>query len=268
MSGFDGKWLALREPADHAARDAALVNELLDHLDGAERISVLDIGCGTGSTWRCLSARLPEDTAWQLLDDDPVLLDDAERRIGANDRVRYIRQDLRDIAALPVNGVTLVTASALFDLCSEAFCAGLVTRLAGAAASLYASLTYDGVMRWTVEHPLDVVVVDAVNSHQRSDKGFGPALGPVAAGCLARHLEEKTYRVRLGKSPWILGPREAALQEALLTGLRRPLGETGNLSAGEIDDWLTFRRAAIAAPGSVCEIGHTDLLAVAADAKP
>ena len=42
MTGFSAAWLALREPADAAARDAALTDELLDWRQRREAIAVLD----------------------------------------------------------------------------------------------------------------------------------------------------------------------------------------------------------------------------------
>ena len=44
--GFSADWLALREPADHAARDG-------DLLAAAAQVAgavIVDLGCGTGST--------------------------------------------------------------------------------------------------------------------------------------------------------------------------------------------------------------------------
>ena len=262
MSGFSKDWLALREPADHAARDMALVTELVEHLKHPARISVLDIGSGTGSTWRGLSGELPNETSWQLLDHDPHLLEEAQRRIGPNERVRYTECDLSNFAAYPFDGISLITASALFDLCSETFCTRFVAHLADAACGFYAPLNYNGVMRWSIQHPLDDHVVDDINDHQSTDKGFGPALGPEAVDFLVRELTARDYRIRLGESPWFMLSEQAALQEAFLDGLRRPLQEIGRLSEDDIKDWLAFRHAAIWAPGSMCEVGHTDLLAL------
>ncbi|MBP1849484.1 class I SAM-dependent methyltransferase [Rhizobium halophytocola] len=262
MSGFDKNWLALREPADRAARSVSQMGELATRFEGAgDKPRILDIGCGTGSTYRSLSEILPDATRWLLLDYDPLLLEEAERRIGSSDRIDFRRHDLNDLDGLPLDGVQAVTASALFDLCSQAFCARFVKRIAKAGCSLYAALNYNGVMRWSVSHPLDDVVAADFNRHQRTDKGFGPALGPDATDCLARQLRDEGYSISLGDSPWRMRPDQADLQAAFLDGLRQPLAEIGSLSSAEIDTWLAFRQQAITAEGSLCEVGHTDLLA-------
>lgn len=263
MSGFDKNWLALREPADSRARASDLIDRLCVHLVAAKpHRALLDIGCGTGSTFRTLSSYVPPDTTWHLLDYDPLLLAEAERRIGERPAVRFQQHDLNDLKSLPLDGVTVVTASALFDLCSADFCNRFIETISQRGNGLYAALNYDGVMHWTQPHPLDEQVVADFNRHQRIDKGFGPALGPDATQHLRLGLEWSGYIVRVAPSPWMLGPAEAGLQEELLRGMLNPLIEIGNLSSSQIRDWLGFRLACIAPAGSSCVVGHTDLIAL------
>ncbi|MBW8322401.1 MAG: class I SAM-dependent methyltransferase [Rhizobium sp.] len=262
MSGFDKDWLALREPADRAARHDGLLDNLARHLAGRENARVLDIGCGTGSTWRSLGDRLPAKVGWTLLDHDADLLEEAELRIGQNSQVGFRQHDLNDIDGLPLEGVDVVTASALFDLCSERFCEAVADRLASARIGLYAALNYDGIMDWSLPHPLDKQMVDLFNRHQRTDKGFGPALGPDATACLARQFAACGFNVRIGDSPWRMDAASTALQVELLNGLRRPLLEISELSDETVAGWLEYRLSAISQPGSSCRVGHTDILAL------
>lgn len=262
MSGFDKDWLALREPADRAARHDGLVDDLARYLSDMKDTRILDIGCGTGSTWRALNDRLPGAVHWGLLDHDPLLLEEAERRIGANGRVGFCRHDLNDIDTLPMKGVDVVTASALFDLCSERLCEAMADRLASTLCGLYAALNYNGIMHWSIPHALDEQIVDLFNQHQRTDKGFGPALGPDATARLARLLTTRGFSVRIEESPWRMDAGSTALQVALLNGLRQPLLEISELSEATIEGWLGYRLWAIGEPDSSCMVGHTDLLAL------
>lgn len=262
MSGFDKSWLALREPADREARARSLIDTVSRHLQGkADSPSLLDIGCGTGSTYRTLSPVVPTATRWQLLDYDPQLLVEAKTQIGPSAAVTFRRYDLNDLEDLPLDGVSVVTASALFDLCSADFCDRFVDRLARQKTGLYAALNYDGVMSWSHAHPLDERVVESFNRHQRLDKGFGPALGPDATEHLSRLLASKGYTVEIETSPWQLGPDHHALQAELLHGIRQPVTEMAAISTTELEEWLAFRLAAITRPDSSCVVGHTDLLA-------
>jgi SAM-dependent methyltransferase len=263
MSGFDKDWLALREPADRAARAQPLIDALCRHLvEKTHSPSLLDIGCGTGSTYRSLSSLVPTGTRWQLLDYDPLLLKEAASRIGTVAGVTFRQHNLNDLDALPIDGVSIVTASALFDLCSADFCNRFVDRLAQQRTGLYAALNYDGVMEWSLAHPLDGHIVESFNCHQRLDKGFGPALGPDATDHLRLSLDSVGYRVKIGPSPWRLGPDQHDLQIELLRGIERPVREIGAIDDSDLQDWLSFRLQSITDEGCSCVVGHSDLLAI------
>ncbi|MDH2326985.1 methyltransferase domain-containing protein [Cereibacter sp. SYSU M97828] len=237
---FTAEWLTLREPADHAARDPALLNAFRTRITPGTRI--LDIGCGTGSTLRAVA----RPTRWTLADRDPALLAEAARR---HPDARTLRIDLANLSTLP--SADMVTASALFDLCSPAFIADFVTHLGG-RTGLYAALNYDGTMEWSDPHPQDDAVIAAFNRHQRRDKGFGPAAGPEAAHTLAARCERAGLRTQLAPSPWLLHP--GPLHTAFVTGVAEAAAETGVAT----QDWLAAR---LASAGS-CRVGHLDLLAL------
>ncbi|PYE43098.1 methyltransferase family protein [Rhizobium sp. PP-F2F-G20b] len=260
MSGFETEWLALREPADKAARAETLMANLATFLDGIAAPTIMDIGCGTGSTYRSLAARLPDMTGWHLVDHDQALLVEAERRIGSA-KVSYHRKDLSDLASLDLAGVTLVTASAFFDLCSPAFCDDLVERLISRGIGLYAALSYDGRIAWSDRHERDSDIVSAFNRHQLGDKGFGTALGPQAAEHLAAALASRGYRIETADSSWRLDRSQSALQEAFLQGMISPVTEVSGLGPDVLEAWLDFRLGSVHNGGRLA-VGHIDLLAL------
>ena len=242
---FDAVWLELREPADRAARDPGLLAAAAGYLGEA---LALDLGCGTGATVRAFGGV----GRWRLVDADPALLEIAGHRCP---EAEVVRADLADLDGLALEGVRLVTASALFDLAGEAWIRGLVRRVAVAGVGLYAALSYDGGLAWEPAMPGDRAVAAAFDAHQRRDKGLGPALGPEAVGVLAAALGEAGYAVRVAASPWRLGP--GALQAALVDGIAGAAAETGCAAAAA---WGQARRAA---SGSArCTVGHLDVLAL------
>ncbi|XUY28718.1 methyltransferase domain-containing protein [Agrobacterium sp. rho-8.1] len=261
MSGFDKEWLKLREAADGQARSEPILARFRQHLDALpEPLVIMDIGCGTGSTYRTLSPELPHSN-WKLLDHESLLLEEAQRLIGPHDNIEFHCQDLNDLDETLLDGVRIVTASALFDLCSADFCDRFVARLANRRIGLYAALTYDGFMEWSIRHPLDAQIAADFNLHQRSDKGFGQALGPAAAGYLSDRCQASGFSVEIADSPWRLGPSSAKLQKEFLAGLRKPIHEIGHVNEIEFKEWLDFRHSHIDLDGSLCVVGHTDLLA-------
>jgi hypothetical protein len=285
VSGFSAEWLGLREPFDAAARAASLVAALATHLDRSSDkapLEILDLGAGAGSNFRCLALLLGGMQRWRLADNDPKLLDaalaathswaggrGAEARrarntlsMGGGDLVCYLETelvDLSDLASveLPTDG--LVTAAALLDLVSQDWLETLAQRCRAAGAAVAFALTYDG--RTTVEpaEPEDALVLSLFNRHQRLDKGFGPALGPGAAGAAEAAFEAHGYELRAATSDWVIGPKQHAMQLALLDGWLGAALEMGeNRSA--LTSWHERRRAHVLAGRSELRVGHVDLV--------
>jgi SAM-dependent methyltransferase len=247
--GFSAEWLALREPADMAARDAGLLQRAAAAAGPAP--VVVDLGCGTGSTWHALAPLLPADTRWRLVDNDPALLDIAGTTVG--DKAECVVADLADIDALPLEGATLITASALLDLMPDTWLSAFADRV---NAPVYAALSYDGRMEWTPPDHRDATVTDAFNRHQRGDKGLGPALGPDAAERAASLFAARGFAVDQAESPWRLGPDMADLHRELTRGIASAASEIGSADAA---GWHHDRHEA--ADQIACIVGHVDFLA-------
>jgi hypothetical protein len=272
--GFDPAWLALREPADHAARDPGLMAQAAALVVEGEAV-IVDLGCGTGSNLRALADVLPARQSWRLVDHDPALLAAARATLsnwadtattgpdGAlalvrgrqSLTVRFLQTDLTADLAPVLEGAQLVTAAALFDLCSPAWIGGFAAALAAHRLPLYTALTYDGVEHWSPPHPADTAVLAAFLSHQRRDKGFGPSAGPAATQVLADAFAAHGYAVRRVPSAWRLGPAQSGLVASLAAGIAAAAAEAG-LDPATAAAWAAARQTASAA------IGHEDFLAL------
>jgi SAM-dependent methyltransferase len=265
MSGFDPAWLSLREPVDHRSRNAALLEAVAARFAGRDTITVVDLGCGTGSNLRAVAPRLEGRQRWTLVDHDPALLSAAKARVSGDPATRdievtFAQADVSaDLERALGDTPDLVTAAALFDLVSEAFIDRVVEAVTARRATFYTALTYDGTERWEPPHGADAAVHGAFLRHQARDKGFGPAAGPAATQALVSAFLARGYRVATGDSPWVLGPEDAELIAANATGIAQAARETGEVESGDVDAWLAARRTAAA-----CIIGHQDLLAVPA----
>ncbi len=266
MSGFSPEWLSLREPADHGAVNAQVRAACVRAFAGRDLVRIVDLGCGTGSNLRSLAPALSSRQHWTLVDYDNRLLEVAQRRgaelASACDRldVAYRQADLSTGAITElIAGADLVTASALFDLVSVAVIERLAVDIAKVRSAFYTVLTYDGIAAFLPEHPADTAMREAFNTHQQSDKGFGPAAGPAATDALAAAFERHGYVIRRGRSPWVLDRSQSALRNELEQGWATAVRETGLVPSSAINGWLTHRKTAASA---VSIIGHEDLLAL------
>jgi hypothetical protein len=263
MSGFSAEWLALREPYDLAARHPVVRTAVTTWCKSAASVDVVDLACGSGSTVRALHSHLPARQHWHLVDHAPELLALACGNAPANDvTLNGVRLDLsRELDAALTAQIDLITTSALLDLVSETWLHQLLREAAGRALPIYAALTYDGRIELSPVDPFDAAIVAAVNTHQRTDKGFGPALGPTAAPAAIGRLEALGYSVARGRSDWEIGHDDRSMQAALLSGWAAAAREMDTLPRTDIDDWLGRREAAIGAGASSMRVGHVDFFA-------
>jgi hypothetical protein len=266
-------WLALREPADAAARSVELVDALVAHLatTGRDReareLVIRDLGCGTGSLGRWLAPRLPGPQTWVLHDRDPGLLDRAAAGLpkraadGSPVTARTAQGDVTALRAGDLAGTTLVTASALLDLLTADEVHALASACTGAGCAALLTLTVSGDVAFTPVDRLDAAFAAAFDDHQRRDvdgrRLLGPDAGAVAADAFGRRGAVVTTR----SSPWLLGPDEATLVEEWLRGwvdaacAQRPELERHVPSYVE-------RRLHAAPKGPLVMVGHVDVLAL------
>ncbi len=263
MSGFSADWLFLREPHDLRARNAVVLKAVIASLKDIRYIRVVDLACGTGSTLRALSPHLAAQQNWRLADNDLGLLARAAAMpLPANVTVTTQPLDLnRDLEAALDGPVDLVTTSALLDLVSQPWLERLVVEIAARAIAFYAALSYDGQIKLVPADPCDAAIIDAVNAHQCIDKGFGPALGPLAASVAIAQFEKLGYSVMHGQSDWMIGPNERDMQLEILSGWARAARELGELPLADTVEWLTRRRDAVVAGRLSIRVGHVDFFA-------
>lgn len=260
---FSANWLTLREPYDRRSRNGAVLEAVRAWAAQRASVAVVDLACGLGSTLRGVTERLPPRQSWRLVDNDLSLLARASGLARPpNLTVTAVPVDLaRDLEAALDGPVELVTTSALLDLVSHEWLDRLVTETAARRLPIYAALSYDGLATIDPADPFDSAVIDAVNKHQRRDKGFGPALGPDAAATAPGRFEAIGYQVVQGSSDWVFGPKDTEIQTEVLTGWAVAARETGETSVGEIIGWLARRRDLIAAGRSMMRVGHVDFFA-------
>jgi hypothetical protein len=263
MSGFSADWLTLREPYDLRARNPTVLDTVAAALDPLSSVRVVDLACGTGATLRALSPHLPAMQNWNLIDNDLGLLARAKATpLAKHATVTAIPLDLnRDLEAALDGPLDLVATSALLDLVSETWLDRLAVEIAARSIPLYAALSYDGRIEFTPPDPLDAAVTAAVNAHQRTDKGFGPALGPAATAFAIARFETLGYSVVHGASDWTMGPDDLDIQIEILAGWASAARDIGALSLADTTAWLRLRHDAVAAGRSSLRVGHVDFFA-------
>jgi len=271
MSGFSADWLALREPYDHAARNETVEAAFISALPqtGAR---ILDLASGAGSTVAGLSGPLADAgkraISWTLTDHDPGLLATALARHSGQDGGSFAGREVdlaRDLETLPFAAVDAVTTSAFLDLVDERFAERLTGLILQHRLPFLASLTYDGRTEFDPADEFDGNLVDGVNRHQRTDKGFGPALGPDAAPHLIAKFEAAGCRVISGESDWVLGSEAVSMHSELISGWCSAAREIG-VCEQALERWQALRLGQIRSGLVNSRVGHIDLVVLPAEA--
>jgi hypothetical protein len=262
MSGFSAAWLELREPYDRHARNPAVVDTVAAALAGLPSVTIVDLACGMGATFRALSPHIKTRQSWRLVDNDLSLLARAPRSSPPDISINTMPVDLNhDLEAALDGHVDLVATSALLDLVSEDWLERFAVETAARRLPVYAALSYDGRIEFSPADANDKPIMAAVNAHQRTDKGFGPALGPLAARAAVSRFERVGYAVVQGAADWTFGPQDKEIQLETLSGWAAAAREIGGIPLSEVIDWLSRRRELVTASRSAIRVGHVDFFA-------
>jgi hypothetical protein len=261
-------WLALREPADAAARARDLVERLGRQLPATGRRVIHDLGGGTGAMGRWLAPLLPGRQHWVVHDRDADLLDVAAADLpgpapdGVEVTVEAKQSDITRLHPGDLADASLITASALLDILTEDELAGLVTVCAGAGCPVLLTLSVVGRVDLTPADPLDSRVAAAFDAHQRRETSGGRLLGPDAVAAAVEGFGRVGADIVLRPSPWRLGADDAELTAEWFTGWVAAACEQQPEFASEADAYARRRLAEAAARKLAVTVDHADLLVV------
>ena len=260
-------WLALREPADAAARSAELVDILRPHLPTRGMV-VHDLGSGTGSMARWLAPQLSGPQRWVLHDRDAELLEHAATHPkprsadGVEVAVETRADDITRLDQGDLAGVSLITASALLDMFTVEELDRFVVGSAGAECPVLLTLSVVGRVELSPAHPFDGKVMDAFNAHQRRRTSGGRLRGPEAAAAAAAAFRQRGLKVIVRPSPWRLGRQASDLAAEWLTGWVGAACEQAPELAAAAEPYVRDRMAEVVAGSVSITVHHMDLLAL------
>lgn len=272
-----GDWLALRAPADAAAREnsLSLVARLVRSWERAapagtsvapeeETVVVVDLGAGAGANRAWLAGHLPGPQRWVLLDHDRDLLDRAVAAAREEEAdvvpVHAGVEDLGRVLAEHPAGRRLVTCSALLDLLTREQIRELARVLDEARVPALLALTVDGEVLLDPPHQLDAPVLGAFEDHQHR----GELAGTDAVRLAAEALRERSMVVDVEPTPWWVTDQDWArpLLERFLADRADAAVEHRPELTAEAHAWLRTRLVDCARGRLRATVGHADVLAL------
>ncbi|SOB75123.1 Glycosyltransferase involved in cell wall bisynthesis [Marinobacter sp. LV10R510-11A] len=269
---FADEWLQAREAADHCARSVELTQRLEqwagDTLKSNHQnpVRIVDIGTGRGSNVAYLAPAFSLPQEWLLVDQDNDLLAAAARKahqLNVSFKTLQRRLMPEDFQGFLPQDTSVVTASALIDLVSEAWLAALVAEVISKQAAILVVLSYTGRFTLSPAHKDDALLRELVNQHQHGDKGTGAALGPEAAAVLADQLRMKGYEVQVVETPWQLDSKDAQLATMLMAGwvtAAKQQSPGAEDASDRLDAWFAARKQQQVAGELEITVHHQDVL--------
>jgi hypothetical protein len=281
------EWLALREPADVAARSIELAARAARHLTATGPLVVHDLGGGEGAMARWLAPRLPGPQHWVIHDRDADLLELAvadrpgpapgpgpgpasgRAADGTAVTVEARRGDITRLEPDDLAGASLVVASALLDMLTADELPAMLDACTATGAPVLLALSVVGRVALTPAEPLDAAVAAAFDAHQRRTDAdgrrlLGPDAGPVAVAAFDR----RGATVLTRPSPWLLDAAHADLVEEWLRGWIAAACDERPELAEHAAGYLHRRLDALAAGRLRVTVGHLDVLALPEKALP
>jgi hypothetical protein len=263
------QWLALREPADAAARSVELVERLGGHLPATGDLVIHDLGGGSGAMGRWLAPRLSGRQHWVVHDRDADLLElavahpPATAADGAAVTLEARPSDITRLAPGELDDASLVVASALLDMLTADELAAMLGACTAGGCPVLLALTVVARVALTPADPLDGRMAAAFNAHQRRTTAAGRLLGPDAVDAAVDELRRTGAEVLVRPTPWRLDAAHAELMAAWFVGWVAAACEQEPALAGSADAYRDRRLAQAAAGQLRVTVEHADLLALA-----
>jgi SAM-dependent methyltransferase len=269
-------WLSLREPADLAARNPAVLAACAEAFAGRQSVEVHDVGAGTGAALRAVAEKLPRRQRWILIDRSATHLRHARTSLfnwadtshDEGDSLHLMIRDHcievvlceRDLAAgadFSSGRADLVSASALLDIMTADWLEEFIATLIRLRVPVLATLTFDGTVVADPPHALDAAVAEAFRQHQQRQQALGRMSGPRAADLVEGRLRDAGFDVVAGDAPWLIDGQMPALKQSMIDGIAAAAGEMALLAPESIANW----RADRSRDTRLLTIGHRDLFA-------
>ena len=245
---FDKDWLNERYPFDVEARNKELQTKVLQHLEGKEKLVLVDVGSGTGSNCLYFVEKLLQNQKWYLIEQNEYLSNATIRRlkeyasyhkyeferkkksikitaITKTIEVVLINDSMLNLdALLDVTKIDLLTANAVFDLLSEEQIEQFSNIIINNKIPFYATLNYQN-MTFFPEDPFDDIFISIYNNHMERRQVFGKAMGKNAPQFILAIFEKENWLIDSLSSNWNVERDDIKMHYYLLNFMENALAE-------------------------------------------
>ena len=281
---FDIDWLNERYPFDAEARAKGLETKVLNSLEDKEKVTLVDVGAGTGSNCLYFVEQIPQNQKWYLVEQNADLRNATIKRfrgyanyhkysferkkdklsIGSKHKkieVHLLNDSLLKLDTLVnLKKVDLVLANAVFDLFSAAQISQFVDLITTNKLSFFTTLTYQGMV-FSPDDPFDDLFVNTYHAHMERIQAFGKALGKNANEYMVDAFNKNGLKVATAPSTWQVGRDDIKMHYYLLNFMENALEEMNMKEEmqANFQKWLQRKKDLIITRQQRLEVEHLDI---------
>ena len=282
---FSKSWINMRVEYDEASRSSVLVDHL-NKLSKKHEIDLIDFCCGTGSF---LMWALNKNISFQnciLVDYDIKLLKSIKSNLRTHLKSKYtiqsntnnlnllIKKNSKTISSVSIEkydcdeyshknkNFHIISYSAALDLMSKSSI-DIALKKIKKNNILYFSLCFNGLVKWTPTNTFDKYILTFFNNHQRSDKGFGNALGYKSIESLRKKSVKLNLNITVADSPWIIknkSEKDTAFMKRYLLDIRKSLFHMEGIDKNILRKWYEDKKYDLENKKIRLYVGHNDVL--------
>ena len=282
---FSKSWINMRVDYDNISRSTVLVDHI-NKLSQEDDIDLIDLYCGSGNflIWSLHKNILFNNCI--LVDHDIKLLKSIKSNLRTHLRPMYSIQSNTNNLDLLIkrNSETLssvsikkndcdgyryssgkfhvISYSAALDIMSKPSISSALKRIKKNNI-LYFSLCFNGQVRWTPTNTFDKYILTFFNNHQRSDKGFGKALGSKSIEFLKQKADKLNLSVTIKDSPWIIkniSNKDKVFMKRYLLDIKKSLFHMEGIDKNILRKWYQDKKFEIDNIKIQLYVGHNDIL--------